>query len=329
MTINRICIIGPGAIGGMMAVKLANAGFEVSALVRPHRVDGMNKNGLTLLDEGQTFHAVPNASAQSETLGPQDLVVITVKENNLKDVAPNIGLLVGNGTQVVQVTNGIPWWFFLNFGDSLEGTRLSSVDKDNCVSDYFLLSRHIGGVINCGVSVRDDGVLVHDHSNQLYLGRPSNDSAGVEEVAAVFQAAGYKTSVAASIHQQVMTKLLANISYNPLSALTMGTLDLMLNDELVAEALIGLMNEGRSVTKALGLDPGPDPAERVSGGSRISSSKTSMLQDMEHGKPLELDGILASTIEVAGLLDVPVPMTKTVYGLLRVREQVALGQGAQ
>jgi 2-dehydropantoate 2-reductase len=127
----------------------------------------------------------------------------------------------------------------------------------------------------------------------------------------------------------VMTKLLANISYNPLSALTMGTLDLMLNDELVAEALIGLMNEGRSVTKALGLDPGPDPAERVSGGSRISSSKTSMLQDMEHGKPLELDGILASTIEVAGLLDVPVPMTKTVYGLLRVREQVALRQGAQ
>ena len=329
MTLSRVCIVGPGAIGGMMAVKLSEAGFDVSALVRSHRVESLNKNGLTLLDGGETLHAVPKAVDQSEDLGPQDLVVITVKEYALKDVAPVLSPLLQSHTQVVQITNGIPWWFFSSFGGDLQGTHLNSVDHDGCVSNYFELSRHIGGVINCGVSIRDDGVLVHDHSNQLYLGRPDNDPRGLEAVADVFRQADYNTDGADNIHQQVMTKLLANVSFNPVSALAMGTLDLLWADKFVAETLLGLMNEGRAVTTALGLDSGPDPESRFNTSRKIPPSKTSMLQDMEQGKRLELAGILASTIEVANLLDVAVPLTKSMYGLLRVKELTVLGQASE
>ena len=329
MTVSRVCIVGPGAIGGMMAVKLSNARFDVSALVRSQRVDRFNQYGLTLLDGGETLHGMPKASDNAEDLGPQDLIVITVKEFALKEVAPVLSPMLAPDTQVVQITNGIPWWFFSSFGGDLQGTQLKSVDRDGGVSEHFELSRHIGGVINCGVSLREDGVLVHDHSNQLFLGRPDNDPRGVEAIADVFRQAGYNTDVAGSIHQQVMTKLLANVSFNPVSALAMGTLDLLWANEYVAETLLGLMNEGRAVTTALGLDPGPDPESRFNSGKKIPASKTSMLQDMEQGKRLELGGILKSTIEVADLLDVAVPLTKSMYGLLCVKEATVLGQAAE
>ncbi|MBT5240986.1 MAG: 2-dehydropantoate 2-reductase [Rhodospirillaceae bacterium] len=324
MTISRICIVGPGAIGGMMAVKMIKAGFDVSALVRPARVEAMGAAGITLHDGDDILHATPKVASTADALGLQDLVILTVKETALKDVAPSIGPLLDVNTPVVQIMNGIPWWFFEAFDGPLQGTQLDSVDRDGCVSRHFDVNRYIGGVINCGVSWRDDGALSHDHSNQLYLGRPDNNRDGTEDIASVFRSAGYNTDIAESIHQQVMSKLLANISFNPVSALTMATIDRLLDDELVSDTLIGLMNEGRAVTKALRLDPGPDPAARPKGGAKLKASKTSMLQDMERGKPIEIDSILASVIEVAGLLDVPVPLARTVYGLLRVRQQTAL-----
>lgn len=323
MSIKRVCIIGPGAIGGMMAVKFVTAGFDVSTVVRAHRLESARANGVTLHDEGQTFHAVPKVAAQTEDLGTQDLVIITVKETALADIAPTVAPLLHDTTQVVQIMNGIPWWFFSAFDGPHKGTRLNSVDLDGRVSNHFDLSRHIGGVINCGVSWQPDGSLRHDHSNELFIGRPSNDTAGMDAVAEAFQAAGYNTTVPASIQQKVMDKLSANVSFNPVSALTMATTDLMLGDELVADMLLGLMNEVRAISDALGLDPGIDPEDRIKGGGKLKASKTSMLQDMEAEKPLELDGILAATIEVADLVKVPVPLTRTVYGLLRLREHTA------
>lgn len=323
MTINRICIIGPGAIGGMMAVKLMTAGFEVSTIVRPLRVDALRRDGITLHDDGETFHAIPTIATDTKDLGPQDLVIITVKETALADIAPSVAPLLHETTQVVQIMNGIPWWFFAGFDGPHEGAQLQSVDRDGCVSRHLDLSRHIGGVINCGVSWQPDGSLRHDHSNELFIGRPDNDSAGVDDVAEVFRNAGYNTTVAERIQQKVMEKLAANVSFNPVSALTMATTDLMLGDELVSDTLLGLMMEVRAITQALGLDPGPDPTARIKGGSSLKASKTSMLQDMEAGKPLELAGILAATIEAAALVDVSVPLTRTVYGLLRLREETA------
>lgn len=307
----------------MMAVKFINAGFDVSTVVRAHRLEALCRDGITLHDEGETFHAVPTVATDTQDLGPQDLVVITVKETALADVAPTIAPLLHESTQVVQVMNGIPWWFFAEREGALKGTQLQSVDGNGCVSDHFDVPRHIGGVINCGVSWQTDGSLRHDHSNELFIGRPSNDPSGVDKVADVFRTGGYNTTVADNIQQKVMEKLAANVSFNPVSALTMATTDLMLGDDLVADTLLGLMNEVRAVTVALGLNPGPDPAARIKGGGQLKASKTSMLQDMEAGKPLELAGILAALVEVAGMVEVPVPLTRTVYGLLRLRERTA------
>ncbi len=151
MTVSNICIVGPGAIGGMMAAKMINAGFNVSALVQPARVDTMTANGITLHDDGEFLHAAPRVAAAASEFGQQDLVVVTVKETALKDVAADISPLLGQDTQVVQITNGIPWWFFDAFDGPLQGIRLDSVDRDGLVSEHFDLTRHIGGVINCGV----------------------------------------------------------------------------------------------------------------------------------------------------------------------------------
>jgi 2-dehydropantoate 2-reductase len=259
------------------------------------------------------------SSADPAELGPHDLVVITVKEYGLAEVAPKISALTGKGGQVVQITNGIPWWFFQGFGRDLKGTYLQCVDSDKRVSRYFDLDRHIGGVINCGVSWQADGSVSHDHSNHLALGRPDNSTTGLEQVAGVFRTAGYNTDVVETIQQAVMTKLLANISFNPVSALCGATLDRLIDNEHTRHLLLGLMNEGRSVTQAVGLDPGPDPAERFTGAAKMGASKTSMLQDVEAGKPLELDGILGAALEVAHLTGVPMPLSQAMLGLLQVK----------
>jgi len=322
MTFQRICIVGPGAIGGMMAVKLIRAGFDVSALVRAPRVYDLKTSGITLHDEGETFTKTLDASSNAETLGPHDLVVITVKENGMRSIAPQVSALCRDDAPVVQITNGIPWWFFNHFGGALEGTRLQAVDPDGAVSQHFDVSRHIGGVINCGVSWQADGSIRHDHSNHLALGRPDNRQDGMEPIRAVFEKAGYNTEVAGNIHQNVINKLLANISFNPVSALAMSTLDKLMADPLVRELLYGLMNESRALATALALDPGPDPSERFSSAGNMGPSKTSMLQDMEAGNPLELDAILGAAIEIGELTNTPMPLSRAMLGLLRTLASV-------
>ena len=319
MAFERICIVGPGAIGGMMAVKMIRAGFDVSVLVRPPRVDAINTTGITLHDDGETFTATPKAASDPGGLGPQDIVIVTVKEQGLVDVAPQVRALCGPDTPVVQITNGIPWWFFHAFGGPLQGTRIEAVDRGGCVSSHFNPDTHVGGVINCGVSWQADGSLRHDHSNHLALGRPDNGQNGMDEIKAVFDRAGYNAEVSGNIQQNVMTKLLANISFNPVSALAMATLDRLMADPEARGLLHGLMNEGRAVTSALGLDPGPDPAERFGSAGNMGPSKTSMLQDMEAGKPLELNGILGAAIEVGERTGTAMPLSRAMFGLLRVR----------
>jgi len=321
MAFKRICIVGPGAIGGMMAVKMIRAGFEVTALMREHRVAQVRSSGITLHDEGKTYNETPEVSDDPGDLGIHDLVVITVKEYAMADIAPSVAKLIAPNGEVVQITNGIPWWFFQGFGGALQGTHLQSVDRDRKVSGHLEVSRHIGGVINCGVSWRPDGSLSHDHSNHLALGRPDNSPVGMDEVAEVFRAAGYNTDVVDSIQQAVLTKLLANISFNPVSALCGGTLDRLVANDHTRSLLLGLMNEGRAIASAVGLDPGLDPAERFKATAKMGASKTSMLQDIEAGKPLELDGILSAAIEVGDLTSVPMPLSEAMLGLLQLKMQ--------
>ncbi|MDX2142277.1 MAG: 2-dehydropantoate 2-reductase [Rhodospirillaceae bacterium] len=319
----RVCIVGPGAIGGMMAVHLQRAGYDVSALARPAKAAEIKAKGITLLDGGQTYRGQPKVSADPAELGAHDIVVVTVKSDGLATVVPHLPALSKPDAPWVFVMNGVPWWFFSHFGGAKRGTALNSVDPSGNLARMIPLERVVWGVINCGVSIRPDGVLSHDHSNQLQLGRPDLSRGGLASLAEVFTAAGYNTETTDRIHHAIWTKLLANMTFNPLSALTSATSDLILTDPMVREFTIAVADEGRAVGEALGIPGGPPARERFAAAGRLGKSKTSMLADMERGRPLEIEPIIGAAVEIADLLGVPVPNTKALYGLVRVRAKAA------
>jgi 2-dehydropantoate 2-reductase len=322
VTIRKICIAGPGAIGGMMAVHLQRAGYDVCVLARPAKAAEITRNGFTLRDGGQIYTGKPTAASDARALGPQDLVIVTVKSAGLAWAAEHLAALSTPTTSWVFVMNGVPWWFFDGFGGKLQGTRLSTIDPDGYLSRAIALARIIWGVINCNVAIEPDGTLNHVHSNQLQLGRPNGSGDGLSEVAEVFRAAAYNTETTAAIRQAIWGKLLVNMTFNPISVLTMATSDLMLGDPLVRDLAINAVDEGRAVGEALGLAGGPSGAERFAGAGRGGvRAKTSMLADLERGRALEVAPLIGAVVEIAELCGVSMPLTKALYGLVRLRSQ--------
>lgn len=318
----RVCIVGPGAIGGMMVVHLERAGFEVSTLARPAKVADIAQRGFTLLDGGQTYTGKPKATSDPHALGPQDLVVVTVKAAGLPWAAEHLAALSRADTTWVFVLNGVPWWFFDGFGGALQGQALKTVDPDGTLSRAIPTPRVIWGVINCNVAIEADGTLNHVHSNHLQLGRPNGALDGLGAVAQVFRAAGYNTDTTPVIREAIWAKLLINMTFNPISVLTMATSDLMLGDELVRDLAARVVDEGRAVAAALGLPGGATGAQRFAAVAKTPvRAKTSMLADAVRGRSLEVAPLIGVVTEIAEMCGVSVPFTKALYGLIRVRSQ--------
>jgi 2-dehydropantoate 2-reductase len=315
----KICIVGPGAIGGMMAVLLARAGHEVSALARAPKAEAITNRGLTLLMGGETFDADIKASAEAADLGPQDLLIVTLKGNGLPAMAPHLARLCGPRTPMVFAMNGVPWWFFDGFGGKLAGFKLASLDPDGVLASTIDPARIVWGVITCSVGERDDGVIVHTATQNLILGRPSDDPAGLEDIAAVFRPGGYVTTISANIRREIWTKLLVNVIVNPMSTLTHGALGELIAEPLLEEAVRAVAGEMRALGLVLGLDAGPDRFERL----KNSTVKTSMLQDLERGRPLEMDSIIEATVDIAGRAGIAMPQARMLLGLLRLRAKTA------
>ena len=324
MSMQRICIVGPGAIGGMMAVHMQRAGYDVSALARSTKVAEINQKGIKLLDGGQTYTAKLKAAVDARDLGPQDLVIVTVKAAGLPWVAEHLQTLSHPDTAWVFVMNGVPWWFFHGFGGEHAGTGLQSIDPGGVLSTALPADRIMWGVINCNVAIEIDGTLNHAHSNQLQLGRPSGSLNGLDTVANVFRAAGYNTDLSPTIRDAIWGKLLVNMTFNPLSVLTMATTDLLLSDPLVRDLAIKAVDEGRAVGEALGIASGPSGAQRFLAPTKPAvSAKTSMLADFERGRALEVSPLIGAVVEIANLVGVSVPFTKALYGLIRLRSKIS------
>jgi 2-dehydropantoate 2-reductase len=317
----KICIVGPGAVGGMMAVLLQRAGYEVSALARPAKAAEISTKGITLIDGGKTFTGKIKASADSKALGPQDLLVITVKGDGLAWAVPHLQSLSHANTPWLFVMNGVPWWFFSHFGGKMKGITIKSVDPDGLLGRSVPLERVVWGVINCRVDILPDGTLNHEHSQELQLGRPDQTQTGLAEIAKPFIETNYNTTTPEKIHNSIWNKLVANIVFNPLSALTMSTNDVMLADPLVRDLAVKITDEARALGERLGVPGGASGAERFPPGRVIPKVKTSMLSDAERGRALELAPIIGAAVEIAGLCGVPMPYTTMVYGLLRLRAQ--------
>jgi 2-dehydropantoate 2-reductase len=318
----KICVYGAGAIGGLMAAWLARSGHEVSVVARGAQLDAIRRNGLRVQSEGKTKAFRVRSEDEPAKLGPQDYVLVTVKAQSLTGVAENIAPLLGKETPVVTAMNGVPWWFFhrLKFHDGKE--KLESLDPGGKLSRAIPIERIVGCVIHLAASTPEPGVVSHNMGAKLILGEPGGkNTARTERIADALSAAGFEVVVTSAIEKEFWVKLLGNVSFNPVSALTVTTADQLIQNEEVKAYMVQIMREVLAIGRAVGVDADIDPEARIDMARALGRFKTSMHQDLEAGKPLEIDGLLAGTLEIARKAGVRAPFTESLYGLIRARAQ--------
>jgi 2-dehydropantoate 2-reductase len=316
----KICIYGAGAVGGLLAGRLAQAGHEVSVVARGAHLTAIRERGLRFLSEDREFSVKIRAGSDPAGFGPQDYVIVAVKGQSLPEVAANIAPLLGPDTSVVTAMNGVPWWFFdrLAFGGGK--LRLESLDPEGRLSAAMPTARLVGCVIHLAASTPEPGLIRHNMGRRLILGEPGGKNGKrTQAIVDVLKAAGFEAEASGFIERDFWVKLLGNISFNPVSALTLATANRMIADENVKAYMLAIMRECLAIGRAVGVDADIDPEARMDMARRLGVFKTSMLQDMEAGKKLEIDGLLSGTLEIARKAGVAAPFTESLAGLARLR----------
>jgi 2-dehydropantoate 2-reductase len=319
----KVCMYGAGAIGGLFGVRLAKGKHEVSVVEVGPVLEAIQKHGLRVQSGGQMISAEVMATSDPAALGPQDLVIIAVKGPTLKFIAPKIGSLLGPDTAILTAMNGVPWWFFQGFGGDFDGTRLQSIDPDGTIAASIPAGRVIGCVINLSCSLIEPGVVNHVSGNKLTIGEPNNtESERVRDLGTLLTSAGFEVTVSPSIQNDIWFKLLGNMTHNPISALTGATMDRILNDPLTSDLCIKIMTEAGDVGKKFGCAMKETPQERNEKTRALGAFKTSMLQDVEAKKAVELDALIGVVSEIGKKVGVATPFTDALFGLARVEAQV-------
>lgn len=319
----KVCIYGAGAIGGWIGVRLARAGCDVSVVARGATLAGLQAHGLRL-QEGQQVHAVPvKASASPADLGVQDLVVVAVKAPAMAEVARAIGPLLGPDTLVLTAMNGVPWWFFQGFGGEYAGTRLKAVDPEGAIAQAIPARHIIGCVVHASCSLREPGFVQHHFGNRLIVGEPSGEKTQrVRDLVALLQRSGFETELSEQIQKDAWYKLWGNMTVNPVSAMTGATTDRIMDDELVRGFISAVMLEAREIGARVGIPITQMPEDRHQVTRKLGAFKTSMLQDVEAGKPVELDALVTVVQEMGAMTGVPTPFTDALLGLSRLHARV-------
>jgi 2-dehydropantoate 2-reductase len=321
----KICVFGAGAIGGYLAAKLAQAGANVTIVARGPHLTAIRERGLTLIEEGQAPATLPvTASANAAELGPQDYVIVTLKAHSVPAAVPAMKPLIGPDTTIVSGVNGVPWWYFHKIGGPLEGTRLASVDPGNVQWDGFGPDRVLGCVVYPAAEVSAPGVIRLVEGNRFSLGEP--DGAKSERALAlsqVLQSAGLKAPVRPRIRDEIWVKLWGNLSFNPISALTHATLDVLCTDPGTRGVARRMMLEAQEIAEKLGVVFPIDVERRIDGGAAVGPHRTSMLQDLEAGRPLEIDALVRSVQELGRITSTATPTIDVVLSLIIQRARVA------
>ena len=324
----KICVFGAGAVGGVMAGRLHRAGHDVSVVARGANLTAIRARGLRMrsFDTGEVASFAVRAEGDPAKLGPQDCVIVTVKAQSLPEAARAMPALAGPDTTIVTAMNGVPWWFFerLPFGEGK--LHLESLDPGGTLSRAMPTARIVGCVIHFAASTPEPGLVSHNMGNRLILGEPGGaNTARTQAIAGALAAAGFDCVRSGFIEKDFWVKLLGNVSFNPVSALTLATADKLIADADIKDYMVTIMREVLAIGRAVGVDAGIDPEARIDMARHLGRFKTSMLQDMEAGKPLEIDGLLAGTLEVARKAGVAAPFTHSLSGLIRLRA-AATGQ---
>jgi len=318
----KICVYGAGAVGGVMAAWLSRAGHEVSLVARGATLEAIRRDGLRVRSRASGEVQVARITADSDParLGAQDCVIVAVKGHSLPQVAAGIAPLLGADTGIVTAMNGVPWWFFdrLEFGGGR--LRLASLDPGGRLSRAMPTARIVGCVVHLAASTPEPGLVSHNMGNKLIVGEPGGaNGARCERIADALARAGFAVVRSKFIEKDFWVKLLGNVSFNPVSALTLATADHLIEDAYVKGYMIAIMREVLEIGRSVGVDADIDPEARIDMARALGPFKTSMLQDMEAGKPLEVDGLLAGTLEIARHAGVAAPFTESLMGLIRAR----------
>jgi 2-dehydropantoate 2-reductase len=318
----KICIYGAGAVGGLIAAWLARSGHEVSVVARGRQLEAIQQHGLRVRDRasGRVDTHEVRAERDPAKLGPQDYVVVAVKAQSLPEVAEGIGPLVGAGTSIITAMNGVPWWFFDRLGFGNGALRLESLDPGGRLSRAMPTERIVGCVVHLAASTPEPGLISHNMGAKLILGEPGGrNTQRTRLIAAALSDAGFEAVVSDFIEKEFWVKLLGNVSFNPVSALTQSTADRLIEDPEVKAYMVRIMREVLAIGRAVGVDADIDPEARIDMARQLGKFKTSMLQDLEAGKTLEIDGLLAGTLEIAAKAGVQAPFTESLFGLIRAR----------
>jgi 2-dehydropantoate 2-reductase len=309
-----VVVVGAGAIGGWFASLLASQSWDVRLLARGRTLEAIRTRGLKV---GEAVYRL-TASDDPAELGPADYMVITVKGQDLPALGPSLDPLIGPRTEIVSMMNGVPWWFFDGFEGPLEGAVMQAVDPGGALKAGFPAHRVIGSVVHASACTVESAVVRLVGADKLTFGRP--DERPSEAMQALVQAcagAGIRTLASPNIRLDIWAKLWGNMTMNPLSALTRASTGRILDDPETRDLCLAMMREMAGVGEALGLDLGMTPEERMAVTRKLGSFKTSMLQDLEAGRRLELDPLLGVLVEMADRLDRPAPFIRAVYGMAR------------
>lgn len=320
----KVAIFGAGAIGGMMGVKLAQAGADVTFIARGPHLAAMQANGVIMHSGGETITVHPRCVASAAEAGPQDYVIVTLKAHSLPGAASDIASMMGPNSALITGVNGIPYWYFHGLEGPHQGRIVQSVDPDGAVSRILPPSQAIGCVVYPAAEVVAPGIIEHTYGDRFSLGEPDGTrSERVEAISKLLISAGLKAPVRPKIRDEIWVKLWGNLCFNPVSALTGATLDILTSRPDLRALCRSMMIEAQAVAESLGTRFAISVDKRIDGAAEVGVHKTSMLQDLERGRPMEIDALLGAVVELGTLTGHAMPICETVLALVRQRAREA------
>ncbi len=327
----KICVVGAGAIGGLMGAKFALAGEDVTLIDQGTHLAAIQKNGLKLVWEDGTEHVVKNIKAIGtfEDAGPQDVVILALKAHYLESVAPKIPALLRPETAIVTVQNGLPWWYFHKHGGEYDGRRLTSLDPTGVLGKNIDGDRIIGCVVYPAAAVTEPGVVHHVEGDRFPIGElDGSESERIKKLYDALTNAGFRSRILDDIRAEIWLKAWGNLSFNPISALTHATLVDICQFPETRKLAETMMEEAQDIAHKLGIEFRHTIEKRIAGAESVGAHKTSMLQDVELGRSLEIEALIGAILELGTLTNTPAPSIEAVYACVKLLNKTMLLEGA-
>ena len=326
----KFLIAGAGAIGAYIGARMEQAGYDVTLFARGPHLRAMQEHGVHVKSAEGDFVARPRIVASLDTAGAMDVVFLGVKAHGLPQLAPELAPVLGPETAVVSTQNGIPWWYFQGFGGEWDGLRLERIDPGGVISSAIEACRVIGSIVYFSTEIVAPGVVQHIEGNRISLGEPDGTrSSRCRQIADALVKSGLRAPITARIRHEIWVKVLGNASFNPVSALTRATLAEMVHDPGVFAVIRNIMQEVEAVSNKLGMELPVSIVQRIAGAEKVGEHKTSMLQDLEAGRPMELEALVGAVVELGERLGVAMPYTRTVYACTRLLSKSAIAANSR